>query len=114
MVFHLQFVSIYAAYLYDSVKLYARALHKLLSEQSLLTDEVIEEVASNGTKIVETIIKLKTYKSKFMAFICVFPTDNLINKCEIRFSYKIDTYFIIKCYFFITKGEVMRFSLKWS
>lgn len=59
----LQFVSIYAAYLYDSVKLYASALHKLLSEQKLLTDGIIDEIASNGTKIVETIIGLKTYKS---------------------------------------------------
>lgn len=61
----LQYVSIYAAYLYDSVKLYANALHKLLSEHSPLTEEIIDEVASNGTKIIETIIELKTYRSTF-------------------------------------------------
>ncbi|EFA10586.2 receptor-type guanylate cyclase Gyc76C isoform X1 [Tribolium castaneum] len=58
-----KYVSIYAAYLYDSFKLYANALHKLLSEEPALTDELIEEIASNGTKIVETIIQMKTYKS---------------------------------------------------
>lgn len=57
-------MSIYAAYLYDSVQLYARALHKLLSEQPVLTDEIIDEVANNGTKIIETIIGLGTYTSK--------------------------------------------------
>lgn len=60
----LQYVSIYAAYLYDSFKLYANALHQLLSEQQILTDQIIDEIASNGTKIVETIIKMKTYKSE--------------------------------------------------
>lgn len=62
------YVSIYAAYLYDSVKLYANALHKLLAEQPVLTEKVIEEVASNGTRIIETIIESKTYKS--MARVC--------------------------------------------
>uniref|UniRef100_T1GUN6 Receptor ligand binding region domain-containing protein n=1 Tax=Megaselia scalaris TaxID=36166 RepID=T1GUN6_MEGSC len=58
------YVSIYAAYLYDSVKLYAWALDKLLrQEPSPLTDEQIYEVASNGTKIIETIIQNRTYKS---------------------------------------------------
>jgi guanylate cyclase len=57
------YVSIYAAYLYDSFKLYANALHKLLSEQTFLNDQIIDQIASNGTKIVETIIKMKTYKS---------------------------------------------------
>lgn len=64
----LQFVSIYAAYLYDSVKLYAWALDKLLKqeqEERILTDKVIHEIASNGTRIIETIIKNRTYKSEF-------------------------------------------------
>lgn len=61
-----QHVSIYAAYLYDSVKLYAHALDKLLkSENRTLSDEVIFDVASNGTRIVETIIHNGSYKSKF-------------------------------------------------
>lgn len=62
-----QYVSIYAAYLYDSVKLYAWALDKLLkAEQAIrpLTSDVIQEVASNGTRIIETIIQNRTYKSK--------------------------------------------------
>nr|CAD7457814.1 unnamed protein product [Timema tahoe] len=59
-----QFVSIYAAYLYDSVKLYAHALHELLDKYSIVnqTDQVIEQVASNGTKIIETL-KGRSYTS---------------------------------------------------
>lgn len=63
--FYLQFISIYAAYLYDSVKLYAWALDKMLRmEERLLTDEVILEVASNGTRVIDTIIKNRTYMSE--------------------------------------------------
>lgn len=60
-------VSIYAAYLYDSVMLYALALDKLLRiEQRTqeLTEEIIRSVAANGTRIIETIIMNKTYQSK--------------------------------------------------
>lgn len=47
------------------MKLYAWALDKLLQEdQRQLTDTVIHEVASNGTRIIETIIKNRTYDSK--------------------------------------------------
>ncbi|XP_034948736.1 receptor-type guanylate cyclase Gyc76C-like isoform X2 [Chelonus insularis] len=62
-IFHLKFekyISIHAAYLYDSVKLYASALDQLLREQP---DHSLEEVASNGTKIIETIIRKHTYLS---------------------------------------------------
>ncbi|XP_058464642.1 receptor-type guanylate cyclase Gyc76C-like isoform X1 [Malaya genurostris] len=61
-----KYVSIYAAYLYDSVKLYAWALDKLLKAEQThrpLSDEVIQEVASNGTRIIETIIQNRTYRS---------------------------------------------------
>ncbi|XP_060656208.1 receptor-type guanylate cyclase Gyc76C-like isoform X1 [Drosophila nasuta] len=59
-----KFVSIYAAYLYDSVKLYAWALDKMLRmEERVLTDEVISDVASNGTRVIDTIIKNRTYMS---------------------------------------------------
>ncbi|XP_065155987.1 receptor-type guanylate cyclase Gyc76C-like isoform X3 [Atheta coriaria] len=58
-----KFVSIYASYLYDSVILYATALNELLKRETMLTDKLIEEVANNGTKIVETIIGLGSYKS---------------------------------------------------
>lgn len=61
----MQFISIYAAYLYDSVKLYAWALDKMLRmEERVLTDEVISEVASNGTRVIDTIIKNRTYMSE--------------------------------------------------
>jgi len=59
-----KFVGIYAAYLYDSVKLYAAALHYLLSKEPVLDEKTILEVSSNGAKIIETIITLnETYKS---------------------------------------------------
>ncbi|XP_026477197.1 receptor-type guanylate cyclase Gyc76C-like [Ctenocephalides felis] len=60
---YIQFVSIYAAYLYDSVKLYARALNDLLSRHPVVTDEIIDEVASNGTEIIKTIVNYGTYIS---------------------------------------------------
>lgn len=45
--------------------MYAWALDKLLKEEERpLTDKVIRDVASNGTRIIETIIKNRTYKSK--------------------------------------------------
>ncbi|XP_032575539.1 receptor-type guanylate cyclase Gyc76C isoform X1 [Drosophila sechellia] len=59
-----KFISIYAAYLYDSVKLYAWAVDKMLREETrVLTDDVIFEVASNGTRVIDTIIKNRTYMS---------------------------------------------------
>ncbi|CAG9865362.1 unnamed protein product [Phyllotreta striolata] len=59
-----KFITIYAAYLFDSVKLYASALHHLLNQEPVLNDTVIREVAKNGTKIIETIIEINgTYKS---------------------------------------------------
>ncbi|XP_019756594.2 receptor-type guanylate cyclase Gyc76C isoform X1 [Dendroctonus ponderosae] len=59
-----KFVSIYAAYLYDSVKLYASALHHLLIDQPILNEKTIREIATNGTKIIETIIQInQTYRS---------------------------------------------------
>ncbi|KAI9581516.1 receptor-type guanylate cyclase Gyc76C-like isoform X1 [Glossina fuscipes] len=60
----IKFVSIYAAYLYDSVRLYAWALDKLLREKkSKLNDNEVHDVASDGIEIVETIISNRTYKS---------------------------------------------------
>lgn len=44
--------------------LYAHALHYLLAGQEILNDQVIDKVANNGTKIIETIINInKTYQS---------------------------------------------------
>lgn len=61
------FISIYAAYLYDSVKLYARALDSLLRKEEIegpLTHETIRNIASSGKNIISSIIKNKTYQSK--------------------------------------------------
>ncbi|XP_012274988.1 receptor-type guanylate cyclase Gyc76C isoform X2 [Orussus abietinus] len=55
-----KYVSIHAAYLYDSVKLYARALDQLLRDQP---DHDLKEIAANGTQIIEAIIKNHTYQS---------------------------------------------------
>lgn len=70
------FVTIYAAYLYDSVMLYANALDRLLKgkQQELkknisanylpnLPEEMIKEIASNGTEIIAEIIRQKKYLS---------------------------------------------------
>lgn len=54
-------MSIHAAYLYDSVKLYARALDQLLRDQP---EHTLEEIANNGTQIIETIIRNHTYQSE--------------------------------------------------
>lgn len=72
IVIKFQFVSIYAAYLYDSVYLYAKALHNLLHQNQTqpITPELIDEVASNGTKIIEAIIAMKNYSSK--SYSCTF------------------------------------------
>lgn len=59
-----KFVSIYAAYLYDAVKLYARALDYLIKQQGdNVTEAVIDDIAGNGTNIIQTIIKNRTYES---------------------------------------------------
>ncbi|XP_044586198.1 receptor-type guanylate cyclase Gyc76C-like isoform X1 [Cotesia glomerata] len=55
-----KYISIYAAYLYDSVKLYATALDQLLREQP---EREIDEIVSNGTLIIQTIIRRHTYQS---------------------------------------------------
>ncbi|XP_047001211.1 receptor-type guanylate cyclase Gyc76C-like [Schistocerca americana] len=57
------YVSIYAAYLYDAVKLYATALDEVLDEKANLTVEAIDEVVKNGTLIIERIIKRQKYTS---------------------------------------------------
>ncbi|KAK0094945.1 hypothetical protein PV326_009569 [Microctonus aethiopoides] len=55
-----KYISIHAAYLYDSVKLYATALDQLIREQP---DHTLEEIVKNGTQIIETIIRMHTYQS---------------------------------------------------
>lgn len=37
----------------------------LRMEERVLTDEVISEVASNGTRVIDTIIKNRTYMSEY-------------------------------------------------
>lgn len=61
-------MSIYAAYLYDAVKLYARALDYLIKQRGKnVTEDVIDDIASNGTNIIQTIIKNRTYESKLFS-----------------------------------------------
>lgn len=65
-----QFVSIYAAYLYDSVKLYATALHKLIEEETVLKNETLTyqklmSIATNGSLIVSKMIRITPFKSEF-------------------------------------------------
>ncbi|KAK0174681.1 hypothetical protein PV327_010421 [Microctonus hyperodae] len=55
-----KYISIHAAYLYDSVKLYATALDQLIREQP---DHTFEEIVKNGTQIIEKIIRMHTYQS---------------------------------------------------
>lgn len=64
-----QFVSIYAAYLYDSVKLYATALHTLIREETVLKNETLTyqklmSVATNGSLIVSKMIRITPFRSK--------------------------------------------------
>lgn len=64
-----QYVSIYAAYLYDAVMLYARALDMLLQKYDVITEEVLHKVASNGTLIIE-MLKNHTYESECSVHLC--------------------------------------------
>ncbi|KAG6449579.1 hypothetical protein O3G_MSEX006116 [Manduca sexta] len=61
-----KFVSIYAAYLYDSVKLYARALDEIIKEETKkeeLTFVKLREIATNGSRIVKKMIDSSPYRS---------------------------------------------------
>lgn len=68
---NVQFVSTFAAYLYDSVKLYAQTLDYLIKAKvkSLngqpLTAAMIDDIAYNGTLIIQTLINKIEYKSKY-------------------------------------------------
>ncbi|PSN49479.1 Receptor-type guanylate cyclase Gyc76C [Blattella germanica] len=53
-----KYVSIYAAYLYDAVMLYARAVDQILKSDGNIT---VEQAASNGTRIIN-ILKNNTYE----------------------------------------------------
>lgn len=64
-----QFVSIYAAYLYDSVKLYATALNTLIREETVVKNETLTyqklmSIATNGSLIVSKMISITPFKSK--------------------------------------------------
>ncbi|KAM3963592.1 receptor-type guanylate cyclase Gyc76C [Aphomia sociella] len=61
-----KFVSIYAAYLYDSVKLYATALDKVIREDTKkdeLTYTKLMSIATNGSRIVAKMIESTPFKS---------------------------------------------------
>ncbi|XP_045484741.1 receptor-type guanylate cyclase Gyc76C-like [Pieris rapae] len=98
----IKYVSIYAAYLYDSVKLYATALHNLIEEETLkknetLTHKRLMSIATNGTRIVSKMIDITPFKSvsgmsirlderadsegnfSVLAFKPINSSDNLVN-----------------------------------
>ncbi|KAI5641792.1 adenylate and guanylate cyclase catalytic domain-containing protein [Phthorimaea operculella] len=57
-----KFVSIYAAYLYDSVMLYAQTLDSLIKERTnnrnvTLTKEILMDIVTNGSNIIATMIQ---------------------------------------------------------
>ncbi|XP_026742826.1 receptor-type guanylate cyclase Gyc76C-like isoform X2 [Trichoplusia ni] len=61
-----KFVSIYAAYLYDSVKLYGKALDEIIKEETRteqLTLHKLHLIAMNGTRIINKMIQSSPYKS---------------------------------------------------
>jgi len=68
MLWCLQYVSIYAAYLYDAVMLYAQALDMLLQKYDVVTQDILKNVSSNGTLIIEKL-KNQTYESECMVLL---------------------------------------------
>ena len=57
-------ISIYAAHLYDSIVLYAKALHKMIEDaKKAIESYSIHDLARNGSKITQTIIKMGGYNS---------------------------------------------------
>ena len=61
------YISIYAAHLYDSVMLYAKALHQMISEREkngeFVGEEQIHDLARDGRGITQTIINMGGFKS---------------------------------------------------
>jgi hypothetical protein len=63
-------IPIYAAHLYDSVILYAKALDKMIRDRQSNNQIVdIAQLARNGSGITETIIKMGRYESISGSFI---------------------------------------------
>lgn len=57
-------ISIYAAHLYDSVILYAKALDEIIREAEVNEEGAsVDELARNGTRITQTIIDMGGYQS---------------------------------------------------
>ncbi|CAK1552126.1 unnamed protein product [Leptosia nina] len=98
----IKYVSIYAAYLYDSVKLYATALHKLIEEETVnknetLTHKKLMSIVTNGTRIISKMIDITPFESvsgmsirlderadsegnfSVLAFKPINSTDNVVN-----------------------------------
>ncbi|XP_072944061.1 receptor-type guanylate cyclase Gyc76C-like [Epargyreus clarus] len=62
------FFSIHAAYLYDSVKLYATALHNLIEEETVQKNETLNfnklmSIATDGSRIVSKMLALTPFNS---------------------------------------------------
>lgn len=82
-------MSIYAAYLYDAVKLYAKGLGNLLhAKGSNLTAGEIELIVKDGKGIIDAIKNLKNYTSK-----CKFNSLQLLvklrNPKEVTYLFEI-------------------------
>ena len=57
-------VSIYAAHLYDSMVLYAKALHKMIEDAKARNEAYsVHDLARDGTQITDTIIEMGGYNS---------------------------------------------------
>lgn len=63
----MQEVTIYAAYLYDALDLYVTAINNLYERLSPGNDKhvVIDNIISNGTNVIQEIIKINNYRSKY-------------------------------------------------
>lgn len=80
--------------------LYAKALDKLINdEKTSLAPRSIDEIASNGTEIIKTIIDFKNYSSKYIYMLYIqFARPNYIydfkNKKEEICKWILYDYFI--------------------
>ena len=90
----LQYVSIYAAYLYDAVMLYARALDTLLQKYEVVTEEDLYKVASNGTLIIE-MLKNRTYDSKCLD-LCAKTHSGSVMPVKEEEEFRSDIMFVIR------------------
>ena len=72
------YISIYAAHLYDSVILYAKALNQSIHNRESSSGEIIDisKIARDGREITNNIIKMGGYKSISGNYIHIDATGN--------------------------------------